>query len=123
MTDTPDTSHLDIGDEALERLLADDDGRPIVLVNLVRRRPDGEQAYAAYMEAVAPLLAGVGAELIWASGEPAGPLIGAEGWDVAAVVRYPTRAAVAALVRDPAFLATAPLRHRALEAGILHVFR
>ena len=120
--DEPDSARLDIGDQALARLLANDDGRPIVLVNLVRRRPGGEEAYRQYMEAVAPLLARVGAELVWASSEPAGTLIGDEHWEVAAVVRYPDRAALAALVRDPAFLATAPLRHAALEAGILHAF-
>jgi uncharacterized protein (DUF1330 family) len=118
-----DHSELDIGDEALERLLASDDGGPLVLVNLVRLRPDGREAYDQYMEAVAPLFANVGAELVWASDDPGGTLIGSEAWDVAAVVRYPSRAALAALVRDPAFQATAPLRHAALEAGILHVFR
>jgi uncharacterized protein (DUF1330 family) len=118
----PQGSRLDIDDEALERLLAADDGQPIVLVNLVRRRPGGEAAYQAYMEAVGPLLAAVGAELVWGSGAPLGTLIGYEDWDTAAVVRYPSRGALAALVRDPAFAATAPLRHAAVEAGILHVF-
>lgn len=120
--DQPDTARLDIDDEALARLLAGDDGRPIVLVNLVRRRAGGEESYRQYMETVAPLLAAVGAELVWASSDAVGTLIGDEDWEIAAVVRYPTRAALAALVRDPAFLATAPLRHAALEAGILHAF-
>src|SRR6185437_43979 len=49
-------------------------------------------------------------------------LIGDEAWDVAVVTRYPSRRALAELVRDPEFEATTPLRHAALEAGILHAF-
>jgi uncharacterized protein (DUF1330 family) len=114
-------SGLDITEEALDRFLADDDGKPIVLVNLVRLRPEADSAYRAYAKAVAPLLARVGAELVYA-GEARGMLIGDERWDLAAVMRYPSRDALARLVRDPAFAATAPLRHAALEAGILHAF-
>jgi hypothetical protein len=37
-------TELDISEEAIERFLADDDGEPVVLVNLVRIRPGGESA-------------------------------------------------------------------------------
>jgi uncharacterized protein (DUF1330 family) len=114
-------SSLDITEDALERFLAEDDGGSVVLVNLVRLRPDGASAYREYGEAVGPLLAAVGAELLYA-GETRGMLIGDEKWDLAAVVRYPNRAALARLVRDPSFVAVTPLRHAALEAGILHAF-
>ena len=114
-------SELDISEAALERFLAEDDGATVVLVNLVRLHPDGAAVYREYAESVAPLLAGVGAELVYA-GEARGTLIGDEKWNLAAVVRYPNRMAFARLVRDPAFVALAPLRHAALEAGILHVF-
>ena len=114
-------SELDISEAALERFLAEDDSAAVVLVNLVRLRPDGADAYREYGELVAPLLAGVGAELVYA-GEARGTLIGDEKWDLAAVVRYPNRAALARFVRDPSFVALTPLRHAALEAGILHAF-
>jgi uncharacterized protein (DUF1330 family) len=114
-------SRLDITDETLDRFLAEDDGAPVVLVNLVRLRPDGAAAYREYGAAVAPLLAGVAAELIYA-GEARGVLIGEETWDLAAVVRYPNRAALAQLVRNPAFAELTSLRHAALEAGILYAF-
>ena len=92
-----------------------------MLVNLVRLREGGRDAYRRYGEAVAPLLARYGAEVLQA-GEPVRTLIGDENWDVAVVARYPSRAALAALVRDPEFLAAAPLRHEALEAGLLYGF-
>jgi uncharacterized protein (DUF1330 family) len=114
-------SRLDISEAALERFLEEDDGAAVVLVNLVRLRRDGADAYRDYGLAVAPLLAGVGAELVYA-GEARGILIGDESWDFAAVVSYPNRSALARLVRDPAFVELAPLRHAALEAGILYAF-
>jgi uncharacterized protein (DUF1330 family) len=111
---------LDISADALERFLEADDG-PVVLVNLVRLRPGGEDAYRRYGEAVAPLLTRHGAQLVYA-GSAQGTLIGNEAWDYAAVTRYPSRTALAGLVRDPEFEATTPLRHEALEDGILHAF-
>ena len=49
-------------------------------------------------------------------------LKGHERYDHAAIVRYPSRQALADLVADPEFVAAAPLRHAALAAGILHPF-
>ena len=111
---------LDVDREALVRFLAAGDG-PVVLVNLVRVRKGGRDAYTRYGDAVRPLLARHGAEVLYA-GEPVGRLIGDDEWDVAVISRYPSRAAVAALVRDPDFEAAAPLRHEALEAGLLYGF-
>jgi uncharacterized protein (DUF1330 family) len=81
----------------------------------------GRDAYTRYGDAVRPLLERHGAEVLYA-GEPVGRLIGDDEWDVAVISRYPSRAAVAALVRDPDFEAAAPLRHEALEAGLLYGF-
>ena len=53
---------------------------------------------------------------------PASALIDSQAYDYAAVVRYPDPAALRRLVEDPRFVAAAPLRHAALEAGILHAF-
>jgi uncharacterized protein (DUF1330 family) len=111
---------LDISAEALERFLDAGEG-PVVLVNLIRLKPGGEEAYRRYGEAVGPLLARHGAEPIYA-GTAAGALIGDDEWDVAAVTRWPSRAALAELVRDPDFEATTPLRHAALEDGVLYAF-
>jgi uncharacterized protein (DUF1330 family) len=111
---------LDITPEALQRLLDASDG-PVTLVNLIRLREDGEEAYARYQEALQPIAARVEAELIYA-GPFVGTLIGDEQWDYAIVTRYADRAELAKLVRDPEFEATTPLRHAALETGVLHAF-
>ena len=111
---------LDVTPEALERFLTGDDG-PVVLVNLVRLRRDGGDAYERYREALGPLAARVGAEVLYA-GTSAGTLIGEQDWDLALVVRYPSRQAVADLVHDPDFVTLTERRHAALEDGILHAF-
>lgn len=110
---------LDVAPEALARLRSAATG-PLVLVNLVRLRPGGGDAYRRYGEAVAPLLARHGAEVLYA-GPALAALIGGR-WDFAAVTRYPDVSALEALVGDPEFVAAAPLRHEALAAGILHAF-
>lgn len=111
---------LDIAPEALDRLLAEGDG-PVTLVNLIRLRPGGGDAYERYQEALRPIAARVDARVVYA-GPYAGTLIGDERWDYAIVTSYADRAELAKLVRDPDFEATMPLRHAALEDGILHAF-
>jgi uncharacterized protein (DUF1330 family) len=114
-------TELDISEQAIEDFLAGDDGEPVVLVNLVRIRSGGEDAYRRYGEVVGPLLARVGAEIVY-SGSWRGALIGSDRWDRAVVARYPRRSALAELVRDPEFQAATPLRHDAVEAGLLYAF-
>jgi uncharacterized protein (DUF1330 family) len=111
---------LDITPDALQRLLDAGDG-PVTLVNFIRLRPDGAEAYQRYVDAVAPVIARVEAELIYA-GPYISTLIGEERWDYAAVTRYADRGELAKLLADPEFEAATPLRHAALEAGVLHAF-
>jgi len=113
-------AELDVTDEALDDFLAAGEG-PFVLVNLVRIKEGGEEAYRLYGETVGPLLAKHGAEPIYA-GTALAALIGDERWDVAVVTRYPNRTALAALLHDPEFVAHAALRHAALDAGLLYAF-
>jgi uncharacterized protein (DUF1330 family) len=114
---------LDITDEALAAFLAEDDGEPVTLVNLVRVQPDGAEAYAAYLTAIAPCFERAGAETVWLGQAAGAALIGDERYDHAAVVRYPSRQSLADLLADPEFVAAAELRHAALAAGILYPFR
>jgi uncharacterized protein (DUF1330 family) len=111
---------LDITPDALRALLDAGDG-PVTLVNFVRLRPDGAVAYQRYLDAVAPAIARIDAELIY-SGSYVSTLIGDERWDHAAVTRYADRRELAKLLADPEFEAATPLRHAALEAGVLHAF-
>ena len=89
---------------------------PIMMLNLVRYKdraeypeghPDadkgwtGREAYAEYHRAIAPILAGLGANIVW-SGKFEGVVTGPADWpwDDTFVMRYPNSAAFLAMVTD-----------------------
>jgi len=115
-------TRLDVDGDPLADLLARFPDEPVVVVNLVRLKPGGHDAHRAYLAQVDRILERYGAKP-WYFGTGLGTLIGEEHWDRAAITSYPSVRTLAAFIEDPAFLALAPLRHEALEAGIVHVFR
>lgn len=97
-----------------------DDGKPVVMLNLLRFKPDGgQERYMAYGSAVAPSLEEVGGRIVWA-GEPAAPLLGERGWDMVALVEYPSRQAFLDMIGSPDYREIGHLRSEALELGELH---
>jgi uncharacterized protein (DUF1330 family) len=97
-----------------------DDGSPVVMLNLLRFKPDGgEERYMEYGAAVAPSLEKVGGRIVWA-GKPAAPLLGERGWDMVALVEYPSRQAFLDMIGSPGYQKIGHLRTEALELGELH---
>lgn len=90
------------------------DDAPVFMLNLLRFNEEvegleegaisGAEAYALYAAATASHLARVGGEVVWAGG-CGDALIGPADreWDLAAVVRYPSRAAFLEMVGDPGY--------------------
>lgn len=103
---------ISFDEAALDRFLAEGGDGPVVMLNLLRYAPDGgREQYQRYLEAAGPLVARHGAELVYAG--DALPAVAAEpgqSWDGVAIVRYPSREAFAALVRDPDYAAADRLR-------------
>ena len=104
----------------LQRFLTEDPGGPVVMLNLLRFVDGGRERYREYLRAAAPFLAKVGGELLHA-GEGSTALVAEAGqaWDAILIVRYPTRAAFAAMVADPEYLAITRLRTAALQEAVL----
>jgi uncharacterized protein (DUF1330 family) len=107
------------------------EGQPIVLVNLLRFRPQvgaqgeeliGRQLYERYAKEFEPMLMGVGGRPIW-RGVGRFVLIGPDGehWDEIILVAYPSRNAYEQLVNSPGYRAHAGLRTMALEDSRLIV--
>jgi uncharacterized protein (DUF1330 family) len=107
------------------------DGRPIVLINLLRYRQQtsvegeelsGRQAYECYAKALEPIIMAVGGRLIW-RGQARFALIGPpdERWDEVILVAYPRRSAFEGMLRAPEYQASAVLRTAALEDSRLIV--
>ncbi len=106
--------------ELLERSRSGDDG-PVVMLNLLAMKPDGGmEKYMEYGAAVAPILAGIGGEMVF-SGTGRSALIGdSRDWDLVLLVRYPSRAAFLEMIGSPEYQAIAHLRTEALTYSELH---
>jgi len=89
---------------------------PVVMINLLRYRPEGgAAAYARYGDAVLPCLARVGARVVW-QGRPDSVVIGedADLWDAVLLVEYPSRQAFLDMVSSTQYQAIAGIRTEAL---------
>ncbi|MBN6040380.1 DUF1330 domain-containing protein [Amycolatopsis sp. 195334CR] len=113
---------IELDGRELEALLADDPGGPVVMLNLLRFRPDGgRESYRRYAEALGGEVNaryGVTVEYL---GDGERPLVAESGqaWDMVVLVRYPNRRAFADMVRDPDYQAVAHLRSEALVETVL----
>lgn len=104
----------------LRKRIAAGEDEPVVMLNLLRFRPDGgRRRYAEYTDAVRPLLQQVGAKVIY-WGDPAPALLGAESWDSVLMVEYPSRLAFLSMVGSDAYREIEHLRTEALASGELH---
>jgi uncharacterized protein (DUF1330 family) len=96
------------------------DGSPVVMLNLLRFKPEGgRERYGEYGAAVAPLLERAGGRVVFA-GDPATVLLGSRSWDMVLLVEYPTRGAFLEMIGSEDYQAIAHLRTEALTAGELH---
>jgi uncharacterized protein (DUF1330 family) len=113
---------IEIEEHALDTLLAEDPGGPVVMLNLLRFRPDGgRESYRRYAESLGPAINaryGVRVEYL---GDGARALVAEDGqaWDMVLLVRYPNRKAFAAMIRDPEYRAVSHLRSEALVESVL----
>lgn len=102
--------------QQIEELASSTDTGPVVMINLLRFRPDGgAAAYAHYGEGVMPCLEKAGARVIW-QGRPGSVVIG-EGsdlWDAVVLVEYPSRNAFLEMVSSSEYQAIAGRRTEAL---------
>ncbi|MRK01966.1 DUF1330 domain-containing protein [Aeromicrobium sp. S22] len=104
----------------LKRYLAEDEGGPVVMLNLLRFAPDGRQFYDQYAREIGPHLQKVGARVVYI-GDTSTALVAPDGfdWDAVLLVEYPTRAAFSAMVADPDYQRITHLRTEALSEAVL----
>ena len=94
--------------------LALPDDKPIVMVNLLKFKPNGGQAeYAKYAAGVQPILEKLGAKLLF-SGKAQFCLIGQADWDMVALVQYPRKKTLFQMSIMPEYRAI----HHHREAGL-----
>jgi uncharacterized protein (DUF1330 family) len=107
--------------EVLSQYLAEDDGKPPVMLNLLRfQRNGGRERYFEYISMAQPLVARYGAEILYAGeGQAALAAEAGQSWDAVALVRYPSRQAFADMVADPEYQKADSVRVSALEEAVL----
>ena len=112
---------IDPTGQDLKRYLAEDPGGPVVMLNLLRFRPDGgRERYLEYVAHFRRTSTPFGAEVVYV-GDGATAVVAEPGqdWDAVLIVRYPSRQAFSDMVRDPAYQAGANLRTEALTEAVL----
>jgi len=104
----------------LKRFLAEDEGGPIVMLNLLRYRPGGERDYRDYVAQLRPFLDEIGAGVVYV-GDCSTALVAPDShrWDAVLLVRYPSRRAFSEMVANPAYQEITRLRTGALEEAVL----
>ena len=90
---------------------------PVVMLNLLRFKPDGgRESYQKYGEGVLPILGRIGARIVW-QGLPTSVVIGdddADAWDLVVLVEYPSREAFLSMATSEEYQAIAHHRTEAL---------
>jgi len=104
----------------LKRLLAEDPGGPVVMLNLLRYGPNGEAGYRRYLDGLAHQLERFGAEVLYV-GDCSTVLVApaSHEWDAVLLVRYPSRRAFSEMVADPDYQQITHLRTDALAGAVL----
>ncbi|TFH23524.1 MAG: DUF1330 domain-containing protein [Myxococcales bacterium] len=117
---TRSSAEEEINQEAFAAFAAKGGQGPIVMLNLLKFKPDGGlESYMTYGEAVAPLLEKVGGKINY-RGAADELMIGAEDWDLIALVEYPTRQAFIDMVTSDAYQAIMHYREEALVRSVLY---
>lgn len=116
MTDAAQTLH----DVAAAAFDARRDEGPVMLLNLLRFKPDGgKELYDEYRRANAPLRDRFGIRTVFEA-DLAESLIGEARWHRAFVMAYSSRQMMVDMLDTPLYRENEDLRTRALEASELH---
>ena len=108
--------------EQFKKLMAMDDEGPIVMLNMLKYKPDGgRELYAKYEACAGKILSEkIGGRLLQ-RGDFMMTVIGEEDWDDVFLVEYPSIAAFIELQRDKEYQAAVPNRTEALIDSRLYM--
>jgi uncharacterized protein (DUF1330 family) len=104
----------------LKRFLAEDTEGPVVMLNLLRFKPDRRGSYDEYARRIQPFLEDIGATVLY-GGDCSTVLVAPDShqWDAVLVVRYPSRQSFSSMVANPDYQQITGLRTEALSDAVL----
>ena len=108
--------------EQLQAFMALDDAGPVIMLNLLKFKPDGQAAYLKYAAAVQPILQKLGAKSIFA-GRALFCFIGNADWDMVALVQYPSKQSFLEMINSPDYQAIHHYREEGLEGQVLYALK
>ncbi len=110
-------------EEQFENLNAISNDGPLVMVNMLRFKPEGGEAlYEKYSQLTLKILDKIGAKVIY-YGSDSSTFIGDDAWDAILLVQYPSRAAFVKMITDKEYLEASQYRTQALDDSRLYVTR
>ncbi len=92
---------------------------PVVMLNLLKFKPDGFPTYIQYMQESNKYVEGIGGKMIFL-GKPNELLNGSETWDLMMLVQYPSRAKFLEMANNPDYIKVHELREKAVERAVLY---
>ncbi|MFW5874934.1 MAG: DUF1330 domain-containing protein [Desulfosalsimonas sp.] len=100
--------------EQLRRLRDMDHNGPIVMLNLLKFKPDGgAELYGKYSEVAGRLVTEIGGKILY-YGNQKMPVIGHEEWDAVLLVQYPSVSAFLTMTSDERYQKAVHYRNEAL---------
>ena len=109
------TSHIMPTPDQFKQLMSQGYKGPIVMVNLLKFKPDGgAESYRKYYQATIELMADKAITRTIYRGNGLMPVIGEEEWDQVGLYEYPSIDAFIDMNRDERYQAVVPLRTNAL---------
>jgi len=101
--------------EQIKRLIEQGHDGPVVMVNLLKFKPDGgKEKYQQYYEGTMDLVLGKNISRRVYRGEGLQPIIGDEEWDEVALYEYPSLSAFLEMARNTEYQEVAKLRTESL---------
>lgn len=108
--------------DQFKQLMSQEYTGPIVMVNLLKFKPDGgAESYRKYAEATAELMLGKGITRVVYRGKGLMPVIGDEEWDEIALYEYSSIDAFLEMNRDKRYQAVVHYRTEALVESRLYL--
>lgn len=95
---------------------------PVVMLNLLKFRPGGQEQYGRYASEVGQMLRERGARVIYA-GNAEHLLVGKETWDAVLIVEYPSKEVFIEMISSPEYQSAHRHREAGLERAVLYATR
>ncbi|MFW6052555.1 MAG: DUF1330 domain-containing protein [Desulfosalsimonas sp.] len=110
-------------DEQLKNIYSVSDHGELVMVNLLRFKPEGGEAlYEKFTQMIYPIIKRIGARILY-YGSGVMTFVGDDHWDAVVMVEYPSRSAFAEMIKDRQYIEAVSYWEEALVDSRVYITR